>query len=336
MEKALCSYLTDENGMCMQVAFLFSFLLIGFTVFFLFGSFFIARFEKIFASGAREYLPDNHQKKSKTPTMGGLIIILATMVPLLFMPCALSLESKLILASLILFGLIGFYDDWCKVRYKKGVSPFFKSSAQFLASSLVVLLWFYLTSPNPAIWIPFFGFFNVGYIALFCWSLFVIIGSSNAVNLTDGLDGLAISSLIPIYAVVAFMAAVLMNDISLLFVCFSLIGSCMGFWWFNAHPAKIFMGDVGSLSLGATLGFFVLIIRRELLLPIMGGVFVVEAVSVIWQVFWFKYKKERFFRMAPLHHHYELLGMREVTITARCAIITSLLVCATLIIFSLN
>jgi phospho-N-acetylmuramoyl-pentapeptide-transferase len=335
MGKALGAYFTRESAMCIKLSLILSLLILSFAVFFLFGSFFIARFEKIFASGAREHLPQNHQQKSKTPTMGGVIIILSTCLSVLCTPYPFSVETKLVLISLVLFGLIGFYDDWCKVRYKKGVSPLFKSTAQFLVSSLIVLMWFYFLSPEPTVWVPFLGAYHVGYPILFCWSLLVIIGSSNAVNLSDGLDGLAITSLIPVYLTLAVLASILLVDNSILLVCSSLIGSSLAFWWFNAYPAKIFMGDVGSLSLGATLGILALIIRRELLLPLMGGVFVIEALSVIWQVFWFKYKKERFFKMAPLHHHFELSGMREVTITARCAIITSLLACCSLIIFCL-
>ena len=314
------------------------------------GKKFIDFSRKTFQNSARAFAPANHQIKGKTPTMGGIFIILVTILNIFIWSDITKPEPWLICATLILFGSIGLLDDLYKVWYKKGISPKFKFRMQILCSLIIALLWIWFKNPDPIIYIPIFkhATINLSYL-LIPWIMFILIATSNAVNLTDGLDGLAIGTLIlnfSFFTCVAYLAghAEFASYLQMPFVGCSeltiagttLIGASLGFLWFNAHPAQIFMGDVGSLSLGATLAMMALISRQELLLPITGGIFVIETISVIAQIFSIKTFGKKILRMAPLHHHFEMLGWPEFKITVRFHIITLLLCLLTAILIKVR
>lgn len=303
---------------------------------FIFGTWFIEHSKKFFRSGVREFTPDNHKTKHNTPTMGGLFIV-SVVVSTMLLWCNLSdPHIYILLTTLIVFAAIGFWDDWSKIRYKKGISEMHKWVAQLVAGTIILTLWYFLLNPTTTICIPIFKDLNpdIG-LWYFAWSLFILVGTCNAVNLTDGLDGLAVSALLPNFATFALIAycaghAVFAHYLHIPFVgtaevaivAVILIGACLGFLWYNTYPAQIFMGDVGALSLGATLGMIALLSKQELLLAISGLIFVGETLSVIIQVGGYKFFKKRFFRIAPIHHHYEKLGWPEMKITIRASIIT--------------
>ena len=297
--------------------------------------------------------PESHQKKEGTPTMGGIIILLSIILPSILWCRIDNVYFQLILFTTIFMGIIGYIDDYLKVikSYNKGLIARYKIIGQILCGSV---LGFYLISiesfafiitnngnvpiPNTAISIPFLANYFLDITVLYIpLVILVIIASSNSINLTDGLDGLAaglttISCLT--FSVIAYASSrydfsdylniFFIPGSSELFV-FALVvsGSCIGFLWFNAYPAKVFMGDTGSLPLGAALGFLAIIFKKEILLIIIGGVFVIEALSVITQVLYFKYSKykhgkgQRILKMAPLHHHFELSGWHENQVVVR-------------------
>jgi phospho-N-acetylmuramoyl-pentapeptide-transferase len=305
----------------------------------LWGGRFIAMAQRLFASKPRDYVPDTHKIKQNVPTMGGIFILGNVFASLLLWANLRNVHLWLCMASLILFGLIGFLDDLCKLKRKKGISSNQKFILQILAASTIVLAWIKLMAPSTQLIFPFFknlhpdlGWFFV------IWAVFVLIACSNAVNLTDGLDGLATSSLITnfgVFSVIAYAAghAKIASYLQIPFAgCGelavlggALLGACLGFLWYNAYPAQIFMGDVGSISLGAVLGMMALITKQELLFVISGGLFVLETVSVIMQVLFFKMRGKRLFKMAPIHHHFELVGWPETKIVVRFAIISIIL-----------
>lgn len=289
--------------------------------------------------------PQTHLVKAGTPTMGGSLIILSISASTLLWADLSNPYVWLLLAVLIGTGALGFYDDWRKVVYKdpKGVSAKFKILWQStIAIATGVLL--YWIAPSSEFIVPFFK--NVAYplggVGFCVLTYFVIVGTSNAVNLTDGLDGLAALPTVLVaagLAVFAYVAghAVFAKYLQLPFVpgahevvifCAAMCGACLGFLWFNAYPAQVFMGDVGALALGAALGTVAVIVRQEIVLFIMGGLFVMEALSVMLQVTSFKLTGRRIFRMAPLHHHYELKGWKETQVVVRFWIITMMLVLA--------
>lgn len=306
---------------------------------FLFGNYFLNKLLEKFRSGVREYTPENHKAKNNTPTMGGVFIVLTVLVTALLW-CNLSdLRVWLVLLILVLFAAIGFWDDWNKIKTRKGISAIKKFSLQVLSSFLVVCLWVYFLSPDLSVSFPFLKTFHpyLGFLFIF-WAVFILLSSSNAVNLTDGLDGLAIGSLVynfATFAIISYLAGHFLiagylqipftNTAELAVVCSIFLGASLGFLWYNTYPAQVFMGDVGSLSLGAALGLIALMTKQEILLMISGGLFVVETVTVILQVLWFKIYKKRLFKMAPIHHHFELLGWPESKITVRFAIISFVL-----------
>ncbi|MBP6892632.1 phospho-N-acetylmuramoyl-pentapeptide-transferase [Candidatus Babeliales bacterium] len=303
------------------------------------GGRFIDFSRKKFQNNARPFTPENHQSKGATPTMGGLFILFVSIVNMALW-CNWSKAELWIMAStLIFFGLIGLLDDLYKTWYKKGISARLKFRLQLLCALGVTTLWIWLKSPTWVICTPFFKGINLdlGYLII-PWVIFILVGTSNAVNLTDGLDGLAIGTLLvnfSFFAGIAYLAGhvefasylqIPFADCSELTIIGAvLIGACLGFFWFNAHPAQIFMGDVGSLSLGAALAMMSIIARQELLLPIAGGIFVLEALSVIGQIFSIKIFGKKLFHMAPLHHHFEMQGWSESKVTVRFHIITLLL-----------
>jgi len=300
----------------------------------------------------REDGPKSHQKKAGTPTMGGLLICFATLVPTLLLAHLTIPAVWVAITGMVSFGLIGFWDDYTKVARKRnlGLTGRQKLALEFIASLLigVILLAMatrghYSTSMN----VPFLKNFNpdllihafvhspltypLAFVPFFAFLMLVLVGSSNAVNLTDGLDGLAIGLMI-----VAAGAMTVLSYLSghaefarylelsstpgaaeLTIFCGSLTGASLGFLWFNSHPAEIFMGDVGSLALGGSLGVVAVLLKQEILLLLIGGVYVIESISVILQVGSFKLRGKRIFKMAPLHHHFEALGWQESKIITR-------------------
>jgi phospho-N-acetylmuramoyl-pentapeptide-transferase len=317
-----------------------------FTAFFLLvvGTIFYSSFERSIKSvkAIREDGPQTHKKKAGTPTMGGGLILLSTLVPCLLWA---EITNVLVWAVLIItwgFGIIGYTDDWLKVSKKntKGLSGKIRLLAEFLISGLVIFSlvhWFHLST---VLNVPFFKnlSFDLGYFYVAFASL-VIVGTANAVNLTDGLDGLAIvpvmicAATLGLFAYVAGHYAIanylqiphVVGAGELAPVVATVVAAGMGFLWFNTYPAQVFMGDVGSLSLGGFLGIMAVITKNEVLMLLLGGVFVVEALSVIGQVISFKTTGKRIFKMAPIHHHYELKGLSETKIIVRFWIISILL-----------
>ena len=299
--------------------------------------------------------PQSHLEKGGTPTMGGLLILGSIIFSSL---CWGNLENRFLWILLFVissFGILGFLDDYLKLKKQNsdGLSGKAKLFWQTLFALLAVSV-LYITAETPqetSLILPFFKNFSLELgLSFILISLFVIVGSSNAVNLTDGLDGLAIMPSVMVaggLGLVAYMSGniifseylnipYLPNSGEILIVCGSLIGAGIGFLWFNTYPAQIFMGDVGSLSLGAALGTIAVIIRQEVILAIMGGVFVMETLSVIIQVISFKLRGKRVFKMSPIHHHFELSGWAEPKIIVRFWIITLVLVLFALATFRLR
>ncbi len=300
----------------------------------------------------REEGPQAHQKKAGTPTMGGLLIVISIVIPTLLWADLSNRFVWIAVFATCAFGAIGFADDYTKVvnRRNLGLTAKSKMGFQILTSILVAVAliamqnagiystrlqvpFFKQYQPdlvvdsllrNPAMWpLAFLPF--VGFVVL------LLVGSSNAVNLTDGLDGLAIGCTVISAGALAVLTYVSghatfstylelqrMPQVGELTIfCGAMVGASIGFLWYNAHPAEVFMGDVGSLALGGAIGTVAVMIKQELLLPFIGGVFVIEALSVILQVGSYKLRKKRIFKMAPIHHHFELLGWSESKIIVR-------------------
>jgi len=304
----------------------------------------------------REEGPEAHKKKAGTPTMGGVLIVLSTAVPTLLWADLTNPFVLLALFALIGFAAIGFMDDYAKVtkRQNLGLTARRKFLLQILVSLVVgvgLLVLATQRAHSTQLVFPFFKRFQpdlvihsllspavlgghlwpLAFVPFLVFIAVVIVGSSNAVNLTDGLDGLAIGCTVIAAGALTVLTYVSSNfrwaqylDIQyiprvgeLTVFCGALVGASLGFLWYNAHPAEIFMGDVGSLSLGGTLGVIAVIIKQEILLFFVGGIFVIEALSVILQVGSFKLRGKRIFRMAPIHHHFELLGWSESKVIVR-------------------
>jgi len=294
--------------------------------------------------------PETHLKKKGTPTMGGLMILVSSIVSTLLWADMSNAYTWIVLLVTFGFGLIGFADDYQKLtrRSHHGVSSRVRLLLQVIISTLAVFAIIHAaqldhaTQPDQAtgLAIPFLKDFLVPlgwfYVA---FTVFVIVGASNAVNLTDGLDGLATVPVMIVALCFCFITYLVGNyDFAkylqlyhvqgageLTVFCGALVGACLGFLWFNAPPAQVFMGDTGSLALGSALGTIAVIIKHELVLAIVGGLFVIETVSVIIQVASFKLTGKRVFRMAPLHHHFEKLGWSEPTVVIRFWIIACIL-----------
>ena len=293
----------------------------------------------------REDGPSDHIiKKIGTPTMGGVLILLGLFSGILLWGNLFSYYIWFLLFIVTCFGMLGAYDDYRKIKFKNssGISFKFKIVAQILIALVAILILTNFSEEEELtnLYFPFFKniIINLGWFFI-PFSIFVIVGSSNAVNLTDGLDGLATVPVILVAACFAFISYVTGNIVFSEYLkityiegmgetsvfCGAIIGSCLGFLWFNAPPAKIFMGDTGSLALGGSLGAIGIITKHEIVLAITGGVFVLEAVSVIVQVLSFKLTGKRVFRMAPIHHHFEKKGWAESTIVIRFWIIAIIL-----------
>ncbi len=300
----------------------------------------------------REDGPKSHQKKSGTPTMGGVLITIAVIIPTLLWADLTNRFIWMAILSTVAFGAIGFTDDYLKVANQRnlGLTAAQKFGLQTIASVLIGLVLVLIQrhgAYNTHLIVPFLKnfrpdlqitalanhphFWLLAYAPFLFFVAIVIVFSSNAVNLTDGLDGLAIGctviaagaltvlTYVSGHAVFAdYLELPRMPDVGELSVfCGAMVGSAIGFLWYNAHPAEVFMGDVGSLALGGAIGTVTVIIKQELLLPFIGGVFVLEGLSVILQVGSYKLRKKRIFKMAPLHHHFELMGWSESKIIVR-------------------
>jgi len=287
---------------------------------------------------------DHIIKKIGTPTMGGVLILLGLFSGILLWGDLANNYIWFLLYIVTSYGFLGAYDDYKKIKFKNssGISFRFKILAQILIALLgtLMLLHFSENEELTNLYFPFFKnlIINLGWFFI-PFSLFIIVGSSNAVNLTDGLDGLATVPVILVAGCFAFISYVTGNVVFSEYLqipyiqgmgeasvfCGSIIGACLGFLWFNAPPAKIFMGDTGSLALGGSLGAVGIITKHEIVLAITGGLFVLEAVSVIVQVLSFKLTGKRVFKMAPIHHHFEKKGWAESTIVIRFWIISIIL-----------
>ncbi len=301
--------------------------------------------EMKFGQAIRNDGPQTHLAKTGTPTMGGALILLTIAVSTLAWGKLNNLYIWIVLGVMVIFGLVGWVDDYRKVVEKnpRGLPSrwkYFWMSVGGIGAA-VVLFYTAKTPIETSLIVPFFKGvvipLGVFYIVL---SYFVIVGASNAVNLTDGLDGLAIMPTVMVAGALAIFAYLTGNvkfatylqipfvagSGELIIICGAIIGAGLGFLWFNAYPAQVFMGDVGALSLGAVLGTIAVIVRQEVVLFIMCGVFVMETVSVMLQVASFKLTGKRIFRMAPIHHHFELKGWPETRVVARFWIISFMLV----------
>ena len=301
----------------------------------------------------REDGPKDHQKKAGTPTMGGLLICIAILLPTLLWADLSNPFVWLVMGSKVGFGAIGFTDDYIKVvkRRNLGLTARAKLGYQVLVSAAIAVALIGMQtqgSYSTHLMVPFIKRFrpdlaihalgHVPYLAVLAFLPFilfvvlVLVGSSNAVNLTDGLDGLAIGCTIIAAGALTVLTYVsghvvfsdylelqrmpLVGEVTIF--CGAMVGASIGFLWYNAHPAEVFMGDVGSLALGGAIGTVAVVIKQELLLPFIGGIFVIEILSVILQVGSYKLRKgKRIFRMAPLHHHFELMGWSESKVIAR-------------------
>jgi phospho-N-acetylmuramoyl-pentapeptide-transferase len=289
----------------------------------------------------RQEGPTSHRPKEGTPTMGGLLILTAALVPTMLWADLTNVYVWIAVLTTATFGAVGFFDDYLKIVHRShhGLRPRYKMAFQVLIGVMVGLALLVLADHglySLKLVFPFFknlvpdlGWFYLPFV------VFVLVAESNAVNLTDGLDGLAISVFAIAAAAYTALTYVVGNRVladylllvhfspvaELTVFCGSLVGASLGFLWYNSYPAEIFMGDVGSLALGAALGTVALLIKQELLLVIVGGVFVLEALSVVIQVGSFKLTGKRVFRMAPIHHHFELSGWSEPKVISRFVIV---------------
>jgi phospho-N-acetylmuramoyl-pentapeptide-transferase len=337
-------YSTFRTAMASITALLLSILL---------GPWLIARLREFqIGQHIREDGPQSHQKKAGTPTMGGLLIGVAIVVPTLLWTDLRTRAVWVALTGLIVFGAIGFWDDYTKVVRKRnlGLTARQKFALEIIAAMLIGVLLLGMNARNlysTAMNVPFFKNFKpdllihpwlnspwtypLAFSFFFGFVCLVLVGTSNAVNLTDGLDGLAIGLMVIAAGAMTALSYVtghadfrryldLQNTpgaSELTIFCSSMTGASIGFLWYNAHPAEIFMGDVGALALGGALGTVAVLLKQEILLLFIGGVYVVECASVILQVLSFKLRGKRIFKMAPLHHHFEALGWAESKVIIR-------------------
>jgi phospho-N-acetylmuramoyl-pentapeptide-transferase len=320
-------YITFRTAMAAVTALLISFIV---------GPWLIRRLRQLQHGGEtiREDTPERHRAKAGTPTMGGILILGASLVSTLLWTNLYNHYVWILIFATSGLGAIGFLDDYTKLRTRRGISARRKFAGQ-IALIGGLLGWLYFWPPDgftTGLVIPFFK----GWLLTLGWlwlpfAVLVIVGSSNAVNLTDGLDGLAIGPIVTAgsaFAIIAYLtgnfwAAEYLRILNvkgtgeLTVFCGAMVGAALGFLWFNSYPAQVFMGDVGSLALGGALGTLAVLTKAELLLPLIGGIYVVEAGSVIIQVAWFKLFGRRVFKMAPLHHHFEMKGWAEPKIIVR-------------------
>jgi phospho-N-acetylmuramoyl-pentapeptide-transferase len=323
--------------------------------------------ERQIGESAKLEAPKTHLAKAGTPTMGGLIVLLSVLIPALLWTDLKNMYILLILFVTVMLGAVGFLDDYLKVVKKKpkGLIGKYKIAGQVLVGLVVGgVIYFFPQWIDPDLWqlkssttVPFFKYlefdFGIFYIPMV---IFIITATSNAVNLTDGLDGLAIGNVAIVSLTLAIITYVsghaiwsqyltipyLRGNGELTIYCAAIAGASLGFLWFNSHPAQVFMGDTGSLALGGVIGAMCVLIKKELLLPTLGGVFLMETVSVIIQRAYFKYTKKRYgegrrvFKMAPIHHHFELIGWAEPKIVTRFYIIAILFMILSLATFKVR
>lgn len=300
-------------------------------------------YSKNFGERIREDAPDHHNAKAGTPTMGGLLILVGTLIPCLLWANLSNILVVSALLTVVLFGAIGIYDDVIKLRDGEGLSARKHFLLQCIATAPILLL----IASDPGfdgaltrVYIPFFKNLQPELsFAYYLFAMLVIVGASNAVNLTDGLDGLAIGPIIiafSAYTVIAYVSGhagfakylqipFVQNAGELSVICGAVVGASLGFLWYNSYPAQLFMGNTGSVSTGAALGVVAVMTKHEIILLLVGGIFVVEALSVIIQVVYFKLTNKRFFLMAPLHHHFEKKGWAEPKVIIRFWIVAILL-----------
>jgi len=330
----ICRYISFRSAVAFMVATLVSII---------WGKYFIAYMHRCqYGQVVRDDGPQDHLKKAGTPTMGGILIVGSMAVALLIAGNFSSVPFLLALGVLLSFFGLGFLDDYRKVmrHNSKGVSAKKKLLWQTVTGLIFGFLLYHFQIIDPNIYIPFMKgpLVNLGSCYIL-WAALVIVASSNAVNLTDGLDGLAVGPIVTSMATLGGLAYLaghwdLANYLfipyvagtgELLVLAAAVIGAAVGFLWYNSHPAQVFMGDVGSLSLGGLLGAVAVLTKNEILFIIIGGIFVAEALSVILQVGSFKLRHKRIFRMAPLHHHFELKGWAEPKVIVRFWIVSLLL-----------
>lgn len=301
----------------------------SFILFVFIAPWFIRFSKQHWAPQAREDTPVTHRIKDYTPTMGGILMMGSVIVVLLFL--GIWTVATISIALIVIgFCAVGAWDDWNKIRHKKGISERKKFIGQMIVATVVITLWWWFECPSTLLYVPLFkGFsFDLSYgldvpVFFILWCVWVIACTVNAVNFTDGLDGLATLSLLPNFMLFGFIAFWTgQPDVALVAVVIT--GVLLGFLWFNCYPACMFMGDSGSLALGAALATIALMTKYELLIPLAGGIFVIEGVSVAAQILYYKATKERLLKMAPLHHHLELNGWPETKITVRFFIVTVL------------
>lgn len=310
----------------------------------------------------KEEGPKSHKSKAGTPTMGGVIIILSVVIPVLLWGDITSSYIILTLLVTIWLSIVGFYDDYLKVvrKFPNGLIARYKLLGQVLIGLVVGLAIYYMpefSNYTTETTLPFFKNLNFDFSYFYIPAvIFIITATSNAVNLTDGLDGLAMGTMLIVMLALAVISYVTGNVIysdylNIMFLPGSgeltvyiaaLIGAGLGFLWFNFYPAQVFMGDTGSLALGGALGVIAILVKKELLLPLLGGIYFMETVSVIIQRLYFKYTKKRFgegkrvFKMAPIHHHFEMVGWQEPKIVIRFYIITIVLTLISLASFKIR
>jgi phospho-N-acetylmuramoyl-pentapeptide-transferase len=336
-------YITFRAAMAALLALLISFLL---------GPWLIRTLtEKQIGQQIRDDGPASHAVKAGTPTMGGALILLALLLSTLMMADVTNPYVLLALVATVGTGIVGFADDYLKLtrRNSKGLSPRGKLLGQFAVALVVAFALYYQPRFSTEIAFPFVKTFRLDLGVLYIpFAMMVIVFTSNAVNLTDGLDGLAIGPVMiaaGTYAVIAYVTghAKLAEYLQIPYVagvgelsvfCAAVVAAGLGFLWYNAYPAQMFMGDVGSLSLGAALGVVAVMTKNEILLIVVGGVFVMEALSVIFQVVSYKLRRKRVFLMAPIHHHYELKGWKEPQIIVRFWILS--FICAVIALSTLK
>lgn len=306
--------------------------------------------------------PKTHWSKAGTPTMGGIIVIISVILPVLFWGDVKSIYVILIVAGTLVLGAVGFLDDYLKVvkKYPKGLIARYKLMGQvFVGLAIGAVIYFspQFAGINSLTTVPFFKDFNFDFSVFYIpVVVFIVTATSNAVNLTDGLDGLAIGIIAIVMIALAFISYVSGNAIysdylniiylpgagELTVYVAALVGASLGFLWYNSYPAQVFMGDTGSLALGGAFGILAVLIKKELLIPILGGIFFLETISVIMQRLYFKYTKKKYgegrriFKMAPIHHHFEMLGWPEPKIVTRFYIIAVILAIVSLTSFKIR
>jgi phospho-N-acetylmuramoyl-pentapeptide-transferase len=326
-------YITFRVAAAIVLALILSWLL---------GPWFIRQLRRLsVGQNIRDVGPQAHQVKAGTPTMGGLLILFAALVPTLLLADLRNVYVWIVIAVTVAFGAIGFADDYIKVARRRnlGLTARSKFLLQVLAGTGMGVALLFLPGFDSTLAFPFIKRLVINLSLLYIpFVAFVLVGASNAVNLTDGLDGLAIgatSVAAATYAVFTYVAGnrVLAGYLQVQYVpgvgevavfCGALVGAGIGFLWYNSHPAEVFMGDVGSLALGAAIGSVAVLAKQELVLALVGGLFVLEALSVIIQVTSFKLRGKRVFRMSPLHHHFELSGWAEPKVIVRFWILSIL------------